>query len=347
MRIVFDLDDTIQFANYRDYQNATPNKEVIEKIKLAKKNGATIIIHTARGMLSCNGDAERADKKNRDTIEQWLEAFGVPCDELRFGKPMADAYVDDKAITVEEFAKAGANRFYGFSGGEVWQVGSRVQKYAPECDKAAFWYMQAKSISNGHYKVPGVFSYREGNIQMEYINGYTLNKKTTKESINAICGILRHFSNHRLVDNSYEDYIEYISSRIGCDICSKFRELEKKYKKHVQPLFVKGTFCHGDFSTFNIICSGSDIYLIDPCIRKWNTWLLDAAKFRACLSGLGCVLGDDEDKSNLLSFFDSHFSGEERMAIQFLELTQYLRVMPYANDGDMEKIKNLVTKIWF
>lgn len=348
MRIVFDLDDTIQFANYRDYEHATPNPQVVDRIKIAKQQGAEIIISTARGMLSCGGNTEKADKKNRSIIEKWLKRYGIPCDELRFGKPMGDAYIDDKAVNVQEFIDGGAERLTGYSGSEVWRIGQKVQKYAKESDKIAFWYKQAGAISNGLFFVPAVYSYREGNLQIEYISGSLLYKNLTKKSIDSLCDILRQFGNCRLIDNSYNDYLTYIEEKCGEKLLNRFKSLAAKYKKLVEPLFIKGTFCHGDFSTFNIISNGQKYYLIDPCVRRWNTWLLDAAKFRASISGLGSVLGDDKDHSVLVPYFDSHFSDEENLAIQFLELTQYIRVLPYSkSEEDKDTITDLIIKRWF
>lgn len=347
MRIVFDLDDTIQFASFRDYVNAIPHTAIIKKMRDAKAAGAYIIINTARGMLSCGGDRDKADKKNRDIIENWLKKYDVPYDELVFGKPMADAYVDDKAIKVSELENGSVRKLNGYSGSDVWQIGSVVQKYAKDCDKVAFWYKQAKAISGGLFKVPDVLSYREGNIQIEYINGTPLYKCVNRNNIESICTTLRLFESMHVLDNSYDDYTCYVENKLGGIFASKFESLAKKYRKLVEPLFRKGTFCHGDFSIFNIIISGQIPNLIDPCVRRWNTWLLDAAKMRATLSGLGSILGSESDYLDILPFFDSHFTGEENVAIQFLELTQYIRVLPYAENEDYKRISELIEKKWF
>lgn len=347
MRLVFDLDDTIQFANYRDYNHATPNPSVIENIRKAKENGAEIIISTARGMLSCCGDADKADQKNRSTIEQWLKKYNVPCDELRFGKPMADFYIDDKAVSVKEFIDGGIERFNGYSGCPVWRVGSKIQKYAAESDKVAFWYKQAQSVSNGLYSVPEVYSFREGNIQIEYVDGSVIFKDINKEIIDRLCDILRQFESCRCLDNNLDDYISYIEKRCDGMILKRFKEIAETKRNSVEPLFKKGTFCHGDFSTSNILHSNNGLYLIDPRINRWNTWLLDAAKLRASLSGLGKIFGDTETHTDLLRYFDSQFSETEILAIDFLEMTQYIRVLPYAKSiEDAELLKNIITERW-
>ena len=80
-------------------------------------------------MKSCGGDVEKADAKNRIVTEDWLERHNVPYDILVFGKPFADAYIDDKAITLDEWQQYGASCMGGgYSGKKVARVGRIVVK---------------------------------------------------------------------------------------------------------------------------------------------------------------------------------------------------------------------------
>lgn len=98
----FDLDDTISKSEKvdgkYDYKNAKPIPGAVEKIRQLKDQGHKIIILTARHMLTCNGDVELVEEKMRDLTENWLKENKVYYDELIFGKPYADVYVDDKAF---------------------------------------------------------------------------------------------------------------------------------------------------------------------------------------------------------------------------------------------------------
>lgn len=100
--IVIDLDDTICFTKNRDFKNSIPNKEVIDKINRLYNNGWKIIIFTARGGKSCK-TLEEKELKYRAITEEWLKNNNVKYNELMFGKPNADYYVDDKNISIEEF----------------------------------------------------------------------------------------------------------------------------------------------------------------------------------------------------------------------------------------------------
>lgn len=103
--VVVDIDDTIAFHKDRDdIANATANENVINKINELHDKNWKIILFTARGDRSCKTLEEKIDKYGQLT-KDWLNAHNVKYDELKFGKPNADYYVDDKNISIEEFLK--------------------------------------------------------------------------------------------------------------------------------------------------------------------------------------------------------------------------------------------------
>lgn len=101
--IVFDVDLTILEAINRDYENAIPFPDMISKINKLHDEGWTIILYTARGQLSKNGNMIRIEKENRPVLEKWLKDHDVHYDYLLFNKPFASFYVDDKALRPSEF----------------------------------------------------------------------------------------------------------------------------------------------------------------------------------------------------------------------------------------------------
>ena len=100
MRIVFDLDGVICELKKpsESYADVTPKNDIIEKMRDLKKDGHYLIIHTGRHMRTCNGDVSKVIEKIGKITEDWLEKWKVPYDELIFGKPYADIYIDDLAI---------------------------------------------------------------------------------------------------------------------------------------------------------------------------------------------------------------------------------------------------------
>ncbi len=101
MRIMIDLDGTIAELkkDSQTYGTVRVNKGAVEKIRALKEAGHYIILQTARHMKTCNGDqgmvAARVGKHTFD----WLAEHNIPYDEIYFGKPYADVYLDDLAKT--------------------------------------------------------------------------------------------------------------------------------------------------------------------------------------------------------------------------------------------------------
>jgi capsule biosynthesis phosphatase len=100
MRVCFDLDNTL--VSYPtvpgDYTTVEP---VVEMVALAQRlhaEGHTVIIHTARRMKTHGGNVGAVVKDIGRITFDTLEKFNIPYDELIFGKPIADVYIDDRAV---------------------------------------------------------------------------------------------------------------------------------------------------------------------------------------------------------------------------------------------------------
>ncbi len=109
MRIVFDLDGVICELKKpsESYSDVIPKKKVIQKMRDLKNEGHYLIIHTGRHMRTCNGDVTKVIQKVGKVTEEWLEKWKVPYDELIFGKPYADIYIDDLGIEFSSSKRLG------------------------------------------------------------------------------------------------------------------------------------------------------------------------------------------------------------------------------------------------
>ena len=100
MRICFDLDNTL--VTYPtvcgDYTTVKPIKNMIDFVKDLHEDGNTIIIHTARRMNTHSGNIGKVNRDVGKITFDTLEQFHIPYDEIVFGKPYADVYIDDRAI---------------------------------------------------------------------------------------------------------------------------------------------------------------------------------------------------------------------------------------------------------
>ena len=99
MRYVIDIDGTICSVTNSDYKNAKPFHDRINRINKLYNCGAYIILFTARGMSTSS-----KDKYTELTVKQ-LKSWNVKYDELIFGKPAGDIYIDDKGVSAIEFFK--------------------------------------------------------------------------------------------------------------------------------------------------------------------------------------------------------------------------------------------------
>lgn len=337
MRIVFDLDDTICRTRNRDYANSEPLNGVIDKIRTAKSMGNYIIIHTARGMLSCGGDVEKAEKKNRKIIEQWLLKNNVPYDEIIFGKPYADLYVDDKALNVLKWQQTGVELLQGFSGKPVYRVGDYIIKPTEDAVLIRDWYDEfLERCCTPTLKAPEIYSAGNGNITMSYISGGVLSRNLTKSILpNLVLATLK-FKNVEYVDNNLHTYADFIENRANGRYADFIKELRHKIEKGYFLKLQKGTFCHGDFTLQNIILKDNVLYLIDPSIKPWNSYLFDAAKMRASLNGLDAAISETgRIFQEYTELFDSYYTEQEVKEIRWIEITHFIRVRHFA-----EKMNN-------
>lgn len=104
VKYVFDLDGTIcSQESYGMYHMARPINRMIKRMRQLHADGHTVVIFTARGMETWKGDVVAIEKDLRKLTEDWLLKWNVPYDQLIFGKPSADVYVDDKGIQAFDF----------------------------------------------------------------------------------------------------------------------------------------------------------------------------------------------------------------------------------------------------
>jgi hypothetical protein len=96
MLIYIDVDETICLTpENRDYSQAVPILENIKKANAYYDNGNTVVYWTARG--------SRTGIDWRALTEQQFRDWGVKYNELKFGKPSYDLFVDDKVLNTEDW----------------------------------------------------------------------------------------------------------------------------------------------------------------------------------------------------------------------------------------------------
>lgn len=97
MRLCFDLDETLCVGYPYDIAQPIPGRAML--LKQLKVQGHTIVIYTARGMGRTNNQVAEALKQIESITLKQLSQWDFVFDEIWFGKPSADIYIDDKAIS--------------------------------------------------------------------------------------------------------------------------------------------------------------------------------------------------------------------------------------------------------
>jgi capsule biosynthesis phosphatase len=107
---ILDIDGTICQATLQedgtyDYPNARPFPRVIERINELHEAGNKIVLFTARGMRTHEGDIEKIRENVQPVLEDWLERHGVKYHELYMGKPWGKnvIYVDNRNLSLKSF----------------------------------------------------------------------------------------------------------------------------------------------------------------------------------------------------------------------------------------------------
>lgn len=106
MRIAVDLDGTIcpiKQSN-ESYADLKPLPGAVERLRELRATGHYIIILTARNMATCESNLGKVLKNVGKITLDWLERHDVPYDEIYFGKPNAEIYIDDRGLRFSSWA---------------------------------------------------------------------------------------------------------------------------------------------------------------------------------------------------------------------------------------------------
>ena len=114
MKICIDVDGVLCELRRpeQSYADVQPLPGATEKMNSLKQAGHYIILNTARHMATCNSNVGLVVARQGKTLIDWLAKHNIPYDELWFGKPHADVYLDDNAhrfTSWKEISSDGSN----------------------------------------------------------------------------------------------------------------------------------------------------------------------------------------------------------------------------------------------
>jgi hypothetical protein len=100
---VFDIDGTICTLTDGNYLSAQPFVDRILMINKLYDQGNFIIYQTARGMGSSSNNVNNAKQRWEALTKSQLIEWNAKHHLLFMGKPAGDIYIDDKAISDQDF----------------------------------------------------------------------------------------------------------------------------------------------------------------------------------------------------------------------------------------------------
>ncbi len=100
MRICIDVDGVVCELRRPEqtYADLAPLPGAAEHIRALRAAGHYVILHTARHMKTCEGNVGKVVARQGLVTLQWLDDHDIEYDEIHFGKPHADVYIDDNAF---------------------------------------------------------------------------------------------------------------------------------------------------------------------------------------------------------------------------------------------------------
>jgi len=110
--LVVDVDGTLCPIKQpgEQYGHIEPEPRMLARLQELHTDGWRIILHSARGMRSHDGNPGRISKHVAPELLQWLAKHEIPFDELHLAKPWPGYqgfYVDDRAVRPREFLELG------------------------------------------------------------------------------------------------------------------------------------------------------------------------------------------------------------------------------------------------
>jgi capsule biosynthesis phosphatase len=349
LRVCFDLDNTL--VTYptiiNDYSSVKPIHKNIQLLNDLKNDGHEIIIYTARRMETHKGNVGKVIKDIAQTTINTLDKFDIYYDELIFGKPIADIYIDDRAINPyinnlsyfglfyrnDEFVP---NKIENNKYNHITKVDNCIIKSGPYdiIRGELFYYQNIPPQFQKYFSKLIDFNKIDNNLELkiEYISGIPLfylykNKLLTQTNIDNLFEILKEFHSYKVPsiftnsiteENIKNNYILKLKNRFNykdynfSDADKVFREILSGLEDNYSPVIA--SMIHGDFWFSNIILTYDDNYKfidmkghVDNVLTINGDTYYDYGKLYQSILGYDLILNDLELDINYISFIKNYF----------------------------------------
>lgn len=336
-RYCFDLDNTlVSFPKiYGDYTTVEPITNNINFVRYLKKIGHIIIIYTARRMKThCHNQGKVLADIGKITFDT-LSKFNIPYDEIYFGKPYADFYIDDLAISSYQNLEKELGYYQSnIDTRDFNQINLKsIQVYRKSSNNLSGEIYYFNHIPNSIKDMfPLMIDYDYQNFSwydMEKINGIPISYLYLSEEfgikqLDHVIGSIKRIqscSTNETELNIYANYLDKLEQRYSQFDYSKFENSEKIYQelvtffKNYQDRHLgKRSVIHGDPVLTNILINqfGKIKFIDMRGIQGSNLsiegdWLYDWAKLYQSLIGYDEILENKQINLNYKNKLINHF----------------------------------------
>lgn len=363
-RFCFDLDSTLVTKPRieGDYSTVEPIEKNINFVRYLKNMGHTIIIYTARRMRTHKGNIGAVMADISKLTFNTLDEFEIPYDEVYFGKPWADFYIDDLGVDCNHDIEKATGYYNTMTKPRDFNsinIEKSLITKTGSIEGEAYYYNAIKQYPELVKHFPQLISATKQEIKIERIDGVTFsyllqNNNLTSSMFHKMLGALDSLHNTygtHGVDHA-KKMREHFNQRFKSYDYSKFGNTDviDKAKKAISNIYSEPfkyplSVIHGDPVFSNIIYDCQEnIKFIDMrgCIGDTFTIYGDArydyAKIYQSLSGYDFILNDRRivKDTNLLNELLQHAEimyGYSESDIRMMAGCLYLSLIPL-HDND-------------
>lgn len=379
-RFCFDLDNTLvtypEIAG--DYSTVRPIDRVISFLNFLRSQGHTIIIQTARRMKTHSGNVGKVQADISKVTFDTLDRFNISYDEIYFGKPYADFYIDDLSVKPSDDLEKETG-FYNIhpetrDHNKIEIFDRYIIKYSNQIDGEKFFY---KNVPNGlGHLFPSLLGDSDNSIILEKIGGIPLsflnvNKTLSRKVLISLLESLNNIHNFKFdFDEDVDIYGNYSSKlveRIESFDFSEYKDFDKVSSDvlHFLSEYEKNKLgqigiIHGDPVLTNILIDHNDnLKMIDMRGKIGNNLTIigdifyDYSKVYQSIIGYDFILmGREIDNNWTMSnkkifedYISSKFGVDRVIDIKNITKSLLISLIPIHNNDKCHKFYDLISKI--
>jgi len=378
LKFCVDLDNTlVTFPRVKnDYTTVEPIENNIKFLRYLKSKGHYIIIYTARRMLTHTGNVGKIIKDVGKITLDTLEKFDIPYDEIVFGKPHADFYIDDLAVNPFDNLEKNTGFYINvvepreFNDVQIKET-SIVKTSEKDMSGEIYFYQHYPARLSGYF--PKLIVANGNSLEIEKVDGNLLSKiychkLLQPKHIDLLWGAIGDIHSSEVDENDVSDIYNNYSDKLAVryrwfdyssfpnhkPVFDKINKALLEYEEH--RLGIK-SIIHGDLVFSNVfIIDDNNLKFIDMRGKLGNVLSIygdkfyDYAKMYQSLIGYDFILNGMAPtffyiQKNVDYFekkFLEKFGQEQYRYLKYLTASLLFSLIPLHNNDKCKNYYNLI-----